>query len=47
MNRKSRRFNPTRLSERLVPLLLILLVLGLVVTVAITVLAVLGLMPSF
>jgi hypothetical protein len=47
MNRKSKRFNPNRLTERLVPFMLILIVVGLAVTVIVTVLAVLGLTPSF
>lgn len=47
MNRKTKRFQPNRLSEILAPLLLILLALGLVATVLITVLSVLGLTPGF
>lgn len=47
MNRQSKRFNPSKWAQRLVPVLLILIVLGLVVTLAIILLAVFHLTPSF
>lgn len=47
MNRPSKRFQPNRLTRRLVPLVLALIVLGLAATVIVTVLAALGLTPSF
>ncbi len=47
MNRPSKRFTPTRFSQRLVPLILALIVLGLAATLIVTVLAALGLTPSF
>ncbi len=43
--RTSRRFTPGRTTEKLVPILLVVLAIALVVTVVIVVLAVLGLMP--
>ncbi len=47
MNRPSKRFNPSTWSERVVPVLLVLLALGLVITLAIVVLSLLGITPSF
>lgn len=47
MNRQSKRFNSSKWAERLVPVLLAIIVLGLVVTLAIILLAVLRLTPSF
>ncbi len=47
LKRKSRRFNPGWLTARLVPLVLLLLVLGLVTTLAIVILSALGLAPAF
>jgi uncharacterized membrane protein len=45
MNRPSKRFNPSRWMERLVPVLLAILVIGLLVTIVIVILAVLGVIP--
>jgi uncharacterized membrane protein len=42
MNRPSKRFNPSRWMERLVPFLLALLAIGLLATFVIIILAVLG-----
>ncbi len=47
MNRQSKRFNPTKWSERLIPFLLALLAIGLLVTVAIVILSLIGLTPGF
>jgi hypothetical protein len=47
MNRQSKRFSASKWSQRLVPLLLLFLLLGLVVTLLIVFLSVLGLTPSF
>jgi uncharacterized membrane protein len=47
MNRKSKRFDPTRWTSRLVPVVLAVLSLGLLVTLAIIILAALGLTPSY
>ncbi len=47
MNRPSKRFSPSTWSERIVPVLLVLLALGLVITLAIVVLSLLGITPSF
>ncbi|MDI6693484.1 MAG: hypothetical protein QME21_00435 [Anaerolineales bacterium] len=47
MNRKSKRFDPTRWTSRLVPVVLAVLFLGLLVTLAIIILAALGLTPSY
>ena len=43
---KSKRFSPTAWTQRLVPVLLLLLALGLLVTLAIVILSVLGLTPA-
>jgi hypothetical protein len=45
MNRPSKRFNPSRWMERLVPILLVILVIGLLATIVIIILAVLGIIP--
>ena len=47
MKRQSKRFNPSKWSERLIPILLGLLALALLATLVIVILAVLGLTPSF
>jgi uncharacterized membrane protein len=46
MSRPSKRFNPGRWMERLVPVLLALLALGLLATLVIIALAVLGVIPG-
>jgi uncharacterized membrane protein len=46
MNRKSKRFSPSRWSQYLVPALLVILGLGLLATILVVVLAVLGLTPG-
>jgi len=46
MNKKSKRFEPTKWSERLIPILLALILLGLVVTILIVIMALLGLTPG-
>jgi len=46
MNKKSKRFEPTKWSERLIPILLVLILLGLVVTILIVIMALLGLTPG-
>ena len=46
MKRKSARFSPSRWSQCLIPTLLVLLVAGLVVTILVVVLSVLGLTPG-
>lgn len=46
MKRESTRFSPSRLSQCLIPTLLVLLVAGLVVTIVVVVLSVLGLTPG-
>ena len=45
MNRPSKKFNPGRWMERLVPVLLALLAIGLLATIVIIILAVLGIIP--
>ena len=45
--RKSKRFNPSAWTQRLVPAVLLLLLLGLLVTVVIVILSILGLTPAF
>jgi uncharacterized membrane protein len=45
MNRPSKRFNPSRWMERLVPILLVILAIGLLATILIIILAVLGIIP--
>lgn len=44
--KQSKRFSPSAWTQRLVPVLIILLALGLLVTLAIVILSVLGLTPS-
>ena len=46
MKRASKRFKPSRLSERLVPILLVILLIGLSATLLIVVLSMLGIIPS-
>jgi hypothetical protein len=46
MKPPSKRFNPSVWSERLIPLVLILLALGLVATIAVVILSILGLTPG-
>jgi uncharacterized membrane protein len=45
MNRPSKKFNPSRWMERLVPVLLVILSIGLLATIVIIILAVLGVIP--
>lgn len=45
MNRPSKKFNPSRWMERLVPILLVILAIGLLATIVIVILAVLGIIP--
>lgn len=47
MSRASKRFTPSRWAGYLVPVLLALLLLGLVVTIIIVALSLLGMTPSF
>jgi uncharacterized membrane protein len=47
MNRQSKRFNATKWSERLIPILLALLAIGLLATIVIVVLSLIGLTPGF
>lgn len=47
MKERSKRFTPTKWTERLVPLLLGALILGLLVLIAGVILSGLGWMPSF
>lgn len=47
MKRKSKRFDSTRWTTRLVPFVLATLLLGLAITLAIVILAALGLTPSY
>jgi hypothetical protein len=47
VSRKSKRFVPNTLSEKVVPLILALLLLGLAATLAIVILSALGLTPGF
>jgi hypothetical protein len=44
--KESKRFTPSTWTQRLVPVLLVLLALGLLVTLAIVILSVLGLTPA-
>jgi len=44
--RQSQRFNPTNLTEKLVPVLLALILLGLLAVVVVTGLAILGFTPG-
>jgi len=46
MNKKSKRFEPTKWSERLVPILLAIILIGLVATILIVAMAVIGLTPG-
>jgi uncharacterized membrane protein len=46
MTRHSKRFRPSAWSERLVPVLLAILLLGLIVTLVVIILSVLGLTPG-
>jgi hypothetical protein len=46
MSKKSKRFEPTKWSERLVPFLLLIILLGLVATILVVALAMLGLTPG-
>ena len=46
MSKKSKRFEPTKWSERLVPILLVIILLGLLATISIVALAILGLTPG-
>ncbi len=46
MSKKSKRFEPTKWSERLVPILLVIILLGLIVTILIVALAMFGLTPG-
>jgi hypothetical protein len=43
---KSKRFSPSAWTQRLVPILLVLLALGLLITLVIVILSVLGLTPA-
>ncbi len=45
--KKSKRFTPSTWTQRLVPVVLLLLLLGLLATMAIVILSVLGLTPAF
>jgi uncharacterized membrane protein len=45
MNRPSKKFNPSRWMERFVPILLAFLAIGLLATIVIVILAVLGVIP--
>jgi hypothetical protein len=45
-NRGSKRFTPSRLAERIVPLILGLLLLALVLTVTFVILSVVGVIPA-
>jgi uncharacterized membrane protein len=45
MNRPSKKFNPSRWMEHLVPILLVILAIGLLATIVIIILAVLGIIP--
>jgi len=47
MSSPSKRFDPNFWSERLVPLLLILILLGLLITLVVVGLSLLGLTPGF
>ena len=46
MEKKSKRFTPSIVTQRLVPVVLALLALGLLVTLAIVILSLLGLTPA-
>jgi hypothetical protein len=45
--KKSKRFNPSAWTQRLVPAVLVLLLLGLLATVVIVIISALGLTPAF
>jgi hypothetical protein len=47
VSRKSKRFVANRLTEKVVPVVLVLLLLGLAATLAIVVLSIIGLTPGF
>jgi hypothetical protein len=47
VKRNSKRFNPTTWTEKLVPVVLGLLVLGLLVTLAVIVFSILGITPGW
>jgi len=44
--KKSKRFSPSAWTQRLVPIIFVLLVLGLLVTLVIVILSILGLTPA-
>ena len=46
MNKKSKRFEPTKWSERLIPILLAIILIGLVATILIVAMAMMGLTPG-
>ena len=46
MEKKSKRFSPSTWTQHLVPVVLVLLALGLLITVTIVILSVLGLTPA-
>ncbi len=46
MNNKSKRFSPDKWSERLIPCLLFIILLGLIATILVVALSVLGLTPG-
>jgi len=46
MSRSSKKFSPSRWAERLVPVMLVLLALGLVGTIVFVLISILGLVPS-
>ncbi len=46
MKPASKRFKPSRLAERLIPVFLVLLLTGLLVTILIVILSVLGVIPA-
>jgi hypothetical protein len=47
VSHSSKRFSPSWWTERLIPVLMIAILLGLMVTLLVTALAMLGLTPSF
>lgn len=46
MKKKSKRFSPTKWSELLIPVLLAMILLGLIATILVVALAMLGLTPG-
>ena len=46
MNRPSKKFQPSKWTERLVPVLLVILAIALIATILIVALAVLGIIPA-